>query len=365
MCYLLLILFSLLFNFASAQSDSSWRKLPELRISGFADVFYAYDFNKPQTQYRQTFFYNHNRHNQFNLNLGFIKLALEHSKYRANFALQLGTYVSENYINEPGFLKNIFEANLGFSLTQQNTLWIDGGIFASHIGFESAISSENWTLTRSLLAENSPYFLSGAKLTFKPNEKWEAAIIICNGWQRIKHVQGNTLPGFSSQLRFVPNSHVTINWSTFIGTDDPDVERRMRYFNNLFGKFEISKEFGLIAGCDVGVQQYLKNSNNYIVWFSPVIIARYSFLERWAVAARAEYYHDPQGAIISTPRGAFKTSGLSCNLDYAPIKNVLCRVEARWLNSSDKIFERNNKSVDDNYCIAASVAINFDKGFGR
>ncbi|MBK8628485.1 MAG: outer membrane beta-barrel protein [Saprospiraceae bacterium] len=28
---------------------------------------------------------------------------------------------------------------------------MDAGIFPSHIGFESAISADNWTLTRSLL----------------------------------------------------------------------------------------------------------------------------------------------------------------------------------------------------------------------
>jgi hypothetical protein len=75
----------------SAQIDSTWQKKPELNISGFADVFYVYDFNQPQGTKRQPFLYNHNRHNEFNLNLGFIKFGLAHTKYRANFALQTGT----------------------------------------------------------------------------------------------------------------------------------------------------------------------------------------------------------------------------------------------------------------------------------
>jgi hypothetical protein len=34
----------------------------------------------------------------------------------------------------------------------------------SHIGFESVISADCWTLTRSLLAENSPYYETGMRL---------------------------------------------------------------------------------------------------------------------------------------------------------------------------------------------------------
>jgi hypothetical protein len=44
----------------SAQTDSSdWKKLPKVSYSGFVDIFYAYDFNDPQSDYRQTFLYNH------------------------------------------------------------------------------------------------------------------------------------------------------------------------------------------------------------------------------------------------------------------------------------------------------------------
>jgi hypothetical protein len=32
---------------------------------------------------------------------------------------------------------------------------------------------DNWTLTRSILAENSPDYLSGARLGYKPNQKTE------------------------------------------------------------------------------------------------------------------------------------------------------------------------------------------------
>lgn len=362
----LIFLFCAHIEKTTAQPDSIWKKAPEVHIGGFVDVFYAYDFNKPETSYRQTFLYNHNRHNEFNLNLGLIKLSATHQKYRVNFALHAGTYVNDNYASEPGVLKHIYEASAGISLNRKNNLWLDGGIFSSHIGFESALSIDNWTLTRSLLAENSPYYLTGAKLTFSPNQKWEAAILICNGWQRIQKVQGNSLPSFGTQLKFLPNEKVILNWSTFIGTDNPDTTRRMRYFSNLYGQIQFSKNFGLIAGFDIGTQQKAKSSLQYDLWFSPVIIVRYSFFKKWAMALRGEYYQDENAVIIdSGTANGFKTTGLSLNIDYSPISNISCRVEGRWLNSRDNIFEIKNAKTNNNIFIVASIAARLTQTFNR
>lgn len=352
---------SLSINHCIAQ-DSIWPEAPELSISGFADVYYVFDFSQPPGSQRQAFLYNHNRHNEFNLNLGFVKLGLAHSKYRANLAFQTGTYANDNYAAEPGLLKNIFEANIGISLNKKNTLWLDAGILPSHIGFESAISIDNWTMTRSILAENSPYFLSGAKLTFNPNEKWEIAGLMVNGWQRIQRLEGNSLPSFGSQVKFKPSDKITFNWSTFIGTDDPDNFRRMRYFNNFYAQFQVAEKFGLIAGFDIGAQQETKGSSEYNFWFSPVLIAQYTINKSWKTAFRAEYYHDKTGIIIPVATiNGFQTTGLSLNLDYSPIQNIICRLESRWMHSRDKIFETSSTFSNNNFIIGTSIAVKFSE----
>ena len=345
-----------------AQSSNLSEETPKLNLSGFMDVFYAYDFNKPKTNYRQTFFYNHNRHQELNLNLGYIKASLEHTKYRANFALQAGTYTNDNYISVPGVLKNVFEANIGLSLNKKNNLWLDAGILSSIIGFETAVSSENWTLTRSILAENSPYYLTGAKLSYKPNQQWELVAMLCNGWQRIQKQTGNSLPAISTQIKYTPTEKTTLNWSTFVGTDEPDSTRKMRYFNNFFGQYQLNQKLGIILGFDIGIQQRTINSTKYDVWYSPVMLVRYAFNDRWATACRAEYYNDETGIIIptNTPNG-FKTTGLSLNLDYSANKNLLCRIEGRWLNSEDDIFVEDQTIKNTDFFIVTSIALKFNQ----
>jgi phage tail protein X len=349
-----------------AQKGDHWQRKPELHFMGFADEFYVYDFNRPQGTQRQPFLYNHNRHNEFNLNLGLLSFGVDHAKYRARIGLQTGTYANDNYAAEPGVLKNIFEANIGISLNKQNSLWLDVGVLPSHIGFESAISMDNLTLTRSLPAENSPYFLTGAKVSFQPNDKWEFAGLIVNGWQRIQRLEGNSLPSFGTQVNFHPTAKLTLNWSTFVGTDDPDITRRMRYFNNLYGIFKLTEKFELIAGFDTGFQQREKGSANYDHWLSPVIIGQYALNHSWKTALRAEYYQDKTGIIIPTDTvNGFRTTGFSLNLDHAPNQNIVCRMEGRWMHSKEAIFETKNGTANNNFILAASVAIKFEKNFGK
>ena len=44
-----------------------------LKISGYAEVYYQYDFNNPKNNTRPGFVYSHSRNNEVNLNLGFVK----------------------------------------------------------------------------------------------------------------------------------------------------------------------------------------------------------------------------------------------------------------------------------------------------
>lgn len=360
--YKLVLILSFLSVKLSAQTEEVWQQKPSLTISGFADVFYVFDFNLPLGTVRQSFLYNHNRHNELNLNLAYIKFGLNHSKYRSNIALQAGTYANDNYAAEPGVLKNIFEASIGISLNQKNNLWLDAGILPSHIGFESTISSDNWTMTRSILAENSPYFLAGTKLTFTPTEKWEIAGLLVNGWQRIQRLPGNSLPALGSQVKYKLTEKITLNWSSFIGTDDPDSTRRIRYFSNFYGQFQLTDKFGLIAGFDIGAQQRVKNSATYDAWLSPVIIGQFTLGKSWKTAIRAEYYQDKTGVIIPIESTTgFKTTGLSLNLDYSPTQNIICRLEGRWLTSQDNLFESKRGLNRGNLILGTSIAIRFSE----
>ena len=347
--------------FASVNSIAQDSSKASVTFSSYAEAYYTYDFNKPADNNRPGFFYSHNRHNEFNLNFGFVKAAYSADRVRANLALAAGTYMNANYSAEPGVLKNIYEANAGVKLSKTKNLWLDAGIMPSHIGFESAISKDCWNITRSILADNSPYFEAGAKITYTSNNnKWVLSAMALNGWQRIQRVNGNSLMSWGTQIQFKPSSKVLLNYSTFIGTDKPDSARQNRLFHNFYGIFNVTDKFGVTAGFDIGTEDKTPGSSEKNTWYSPVVILKYSFNNKWAIAARAEHYNDKNGVIIATgsPNG-FQTTGYSFNIDHSPSSNVLVRLEVRSLDSKDAIFSKANSITNTNSFITGSLAVSF------
>lgn len=76
-----------------------------LTFSGYVEGYYSYDFNKPSNNTKPGFLYSHNRHNEFTVNLAFVKGSYNTERVRANLAVAAGTYMNANYAAEPATLK--------------------------------------------------------------------------------------------------------------------------------------------------------------------------------------------------------------------------------------------------------------------
>lgn len=333
-----------------AQSDSA----KKITYSAYGEMYYSYDFGKPAGHEKPNFLYNHKRHNEVNANLLLLKANIIDKNYRATLGLMAGNYVTYNLSSEPTWAQNIYEANIGVKLSKQKNIWVDVGIMPSHIGFESAVSADCWTLTRSMMAENSPYFETGTKISYtNKNEKLTAAFLLLNGWQRIQKPNDIQNPSFGLQVNYKPNNKTTINYSNFIGSDKADSLKAIRTYNNFYVQYEPNKKVGLIVGLDIGTDKY--NSSDYGIWFSPVAIVRYNISQKMKIAIRGEYFLDKNQTIITTNTiNGFQTSGISTNLDYAKNDKVSFRVEGKLYNSKDKIFEKN---TNNNFCLTTNLTV--------
>ena len=207
------------------QEDS----LSKLKFNFYKEIYYSYDFLNPANSEKPGFLYNHKKHNEVNINLILAKASYSGTQIRSNLALMAGTYAQYNLINEAEWAKFIFEANVGIKL--RKGMWLDAGILPSHIGFESAVSADCWTLTRSVLAENSPYFETGAKLSYSSdNEKIYLAALVLNGWQNVQKPYSVSKLSTGVQITIKPTTKTTINYSNFFGTVSTDRSARSRKF---------------------------------------------------------------------------------------------------------------------------------------
>jgi len=325
----------------------------KIKFSGFLETYYSYDFINPTTDTKLPFMYNYNRHNEFNVNNGLIRAQLLYGNAYASIAVHAGTYVDDNYASEN--IKLVSEAYVGMYLNDNKKSSIEVGIMPSYIGFESATTATNLTLTRSILAENSPYFMTGIKYNYKPNDKWSFSGLVTNGWQRINKPQKDVAPAFGTQIVYKPTEKATLNWSTFVGKEFYGTELGMRYFSNLYWDNTWNSKWRTILGFDFGIQDSSSLNDEHLFWMSPVLITQYSINSKWQTAVRLEYYQDEDNVIIATS-DAFKTSGASLNFDYLPNSKVKLRTEARYLDSKEAIFY-NNKS--NNFFVTTSLSFEF------
>jgi hypothetical protein len=321
-------------------------------FSGYVEAYFSYDFNEPRNHSKDNFLYNHKRHNEFNINLAYAKAHYKSQNTRANLALMVGNYSQYNLENEPISLQHIMEANVGVKLSKEKNIWLDVGVMPSHIGFESAVSQDCWTLTRSILAENSPYFETGAKLSFENKKQTlQYSLLLLNGWQNIQRKDGYNKPSYGVQITYKSTHKLTLNYSNFIGSNLPDSLNSFRTFHNFYAIYEPNKKVGFIGGFDIGTQD-----GHY--WYSPVVIVRYSLSAKKKIALRCEYYNDENNVVINTTKGyEFDVFGVSLNYDYAVNDKCVARIEAKNYSSENRLFA--NETKQNSFSLIGGISIKF------
>lgn len=336
-----------------AQTDSS----KHFSFAGYAEFYYSYDFAKPANKEKPGFVYNYKRHNEPNINLIFARGSFQQKSVRANLALMAGNYANYNLSAEPDWARPLLEANAGFKLSAKEELWVEAGILPSHIGFESAVGADCWNLTRSLLAENSPYYETGIKLSYtSKNKHIKTAVLVLNGWQHIQRPAASNKLCYGLQFTYQPQEKLTLNYSNFIGKEQPDSMNAVRVFNNLYAIYEPTKKLGITVGLDIGRDKY--TPAKYGNWFSPVLIGRYKLNSKAALAARIEYYSDKKQVIIkTTTTNGFSTWGSSVNYDYRIFKKGMLRAELKYYTSKDLVFTKNGTPANNNLSFTTAICI--------
>lgn len=313
---------------------------PGVTVGGFVDTYFAYDFGRPPGLDR-IFTTQPARHNEFNVNLAFVELAVRQDRIRGRLALQAGTSVQSNYAGEPtigsvsggSLSRHIQEAWAGVRLGQQ--VWVDGGIFYSHIGQESWASRDNATYTRSFVADFTPYYSTGVRFTWQATPKLTAQVHLVNGWQIISESNGAKSGGI--RLELAATADLLIGYSNFLGNEMPDsVPSRVRFLNQGFARARLGKtEWWLTV--DYGRQD--TEDVDGASWYGVTFVGKVRAADRVSVSWRVERYNDPDQIIVSTglPYGFGTWSG-SLGLDVGLADAALWRLELRGMRGDDPLW---------------------------
>lgn len=327
-----------------------------LMYDGFVDLYYSYDFNNPEAKDRD-YTTQPARDDEFNINL--VLLGLTHKKNRltTRLSFQAGTYVQANYATEPtvgntsgGLLsRHIQDAYIRYMLNEKTNLIV--GIMPSHIGYESVLSIDNYTYTRSLAADFSPYYQSGAGLIHQLNDSFGIEGYVLNGWQNISEDDSNKALG--TALRF-NSGKVSFNYTTFFGK----YLERSRQFHDLNIEYQLTKRLKLKALYDFGIQEMANGKDGNFSTFN--IQSSYQINENHKVSLRFETYSDEKQANITTNTDQeFEVHGGALGYDYLLEEGYTFRAEYRYLKASEKIFKKKTSFDDSNQNLVFSLATKF------
>jgi len=73
-----------------------------LTIGGYIEIYYSYDFDKPENHLRPRHIFSYNRSNEVNVNLSMIKLSYTKEREKVNLSLMAGTYTNAYLSSEAG-----------------------------------------------------------------------------------------------------------------------------------------------------------------------------------------------------------------------------------------------------------------------
>lgn len=297
------------------------------------DAAYSHSFNAP-INHERAFTLQPSRNDQLGIMQGIAGVELRSTYLRGKVAAQTGWFADVLWTGADTSLRWLSEAWLGVRLAEG--VWLDAGVYPSHIGAESMIARDNLVLSRMYVSDATPYAETGVSITWEESASTTIALHVLNGWQRV--IDNNDGIAIGTRVTHRPSDDVSLTWSTFVGDERPrGQEQQLRWYSNAWMSWNISDVTTLIAIADVGAQE--RRIRGYdIVWYLGAIAAvRVSPALR--VAARLEHIHDRNNVLVATAGlQPFVSTSASANADVSLFNHLLLRAEARILQAPYAMF---------------------------
>ncbi len=348
----------------AAKSYSESKDSAVVKVSGYVDAYYAYYTDSVGAGKYQKFPSVSPRSNQFGVNTACLTAQYDGSKVRGLITLHYGDIPVSAW---SGTFNNIMEAHAGVNLIKK--LWLDAGFFRTHTGAEGLLPKENFTSSVSVSTFFEPYFESGIKLNYIPNDKWSINFLVLNGYNIYEDNNEQKSIGVLATYAFSDKGN--IGYSNYIGDDTPtgaDSITHTRLFTNLFFNYQFGK-LKMQVGIDNIVQENsgIADPHKSAMELSGVLSFKYQCSGKYALYIRGEYFSDPDGFIggIITDKTnkltGLKLFGVTAGAEYKPADNTIIRLEARELitDQNQEIFRWKGEIKNNRLEILLNMGISF------
>ena len=320
-----------------------------LVLSGYAELFYQWNFNEPAngiTNYREF----DNRHDAFTIDNAVLDALGTVGPVDVHVALQVGQTPETYYLAEPvsrgtnaagatgsSVWKYLQQANVGYRAPIGRGLLIEGGIFLSPIGPESLAIKDQWNWSRSDLFFGLPAYHTGLRVSYPFTDRLTLALHVYNGWNSV--VDNNPEKSLAGQLTYEIADHLTLDLIYFTGVERPVGAPEGRAWRHLFDAYLTlypKKWLALLVHVDGGVEP---NHFGTSGWAASALYIRFHPLSWLYFAARGDFFYEwvpPGAAPIFWPVSWI--SSATATADFRPYQTISFRVEYRHDRAAGDLF---------------------------
>jgi hypothetical protein len=309
-----------------------------IKFSGYIDAYYGHYTDSTGINDFVKFASVSPRSDHFGLNTAILTAQYDDKKYRGIITLHFGDIAHAAWSTT---FNSIMEAHAGILL--HKNLWLDAGFFRTHFGTEGLLPKENFTSSVSVNTFYEPYFESGFRLNFTPNNKLAINLYVLNGYNIFE--DNNHKKSLGTVITYALGDKGNIGFSNYTGDDTPlpaDSISHLRMNNNIFFNYEI-KKLKLQAGGNYCLQQNGDTLNkNSAYMLSGVLGLKYQLIKKFAVYTREEIFYDPQGFMsgviidVNGMKTGYRLWGETFGIEYKPADNCYVRLEERELITDKK-----------------------------
>ena len=255
-----------------------------IKLEGLAEAYYSYRFQgSPGAKTNELRAFD-TANNTVTPSFGKLALSLAPSPagFRVDLAFGPVADLGAPDLGSPGaeVFKHLLQAFASVKLFDRLT--IDFGKFVTSAGAEVFENNVNWLSTRSMIFAYGPYTHSGLRATFAINDIFSVQGGVVNGWDNI--ITAGSWKTFNvSAYCNLPTTSIAFS---FYGGPQATPDVKMLFDLVVTQKF--GDAFAMNVNGVVGAEGTSK-------WFAGALSARYAFSDRFRLAARVEYFGDPDG----------------------------------------------------------------------
>lgn len=327
------------------------------QIGGFIDLYYSYNDNRPAGH--ANFFPGAGvaakRSEEFALNWAALEIRHDPEPVGFHLIAAAGNAMEILHFGEPegetvgrDELRHVYRASVSYAVSDR--LLIEGGIFPSHIGFETAIPRDTWNYTGSWTGNFTPYYQTGVKAVYSFSDQWSGELHVLNGWQIIG--ENNDAKSLGARLAWT-GSRASVALNGWAGPELPDDDSSQRTLLDLVATAKVTDALDLAFEGYVGSQE-LPGAET-AEWTSFAGFLRYQLAPTWAVALRAEQFDDPDGGISGVSQTIEEGT---LTFEHRPHERVILKLEGRYDHSTEPIFtgeEEGTAEKDQLLFVLASI----------